>query len=59
VAGYQAVLMAAEAAGRYVPMMTTAAGTTKAAKVMVLGVGVAGLQAIATARRLGAEVEAL
>ena len=58
VAGYQAVLMAAEAAGRYVPMMTTAAGTTKAAKVMVLGVGVAGLQAIATARRLGADVEA-
>ncbi|HWF50458.1 MAG TPA: NAD(P) transhydrogenase subunit alpha [Solirubrobacteraceae bacterium] len=58
VAGYQAVLMAAEAAGRYLPMMTTAAGTTKAAKVMVLGVGVAGLQAIATARRLGAEVEA-
>src|ERR1035441_5152596 len=51
VAGYQAVLMAAEAAGRYLPMMTTAAGTTKAAKVMVLGVGVAGLQAIATARR--------
>jgi H+-translocating NAD(P) transhydrogenase subunit alpha len=50
--------MAAEAAGRYLPMMTTAAGTTKAAKVMVLGVGVAGLQAIATARRLGAEVEA-
>jgi NAD(P) transhydrogenase subunit alpha len=58
VAGYQAVLMAAEAAGRYLPMMTTAAGTTKAAKVLVLGVGVAGLQAIATARRLGAEVEA-
>lgn len=58
VAGYQAVLMAAEAAGRYLPMMTTAAGTTKAAKVMVLGVGVAGLQAIATARRLGADVEA-
>jgi NAD(P) transhydrogenase subunit alpha len=58
IAGYQATLMAAEAAGRYLPMMTTAAGTTKAAKVMVLGVGVAGLQAIATARRLGAEVEA-
>ncbi|MGI8414096.1 MAG: NAD(P) transhydrogenase subunit alpha [Solirubrobacteraceae bacterium] len=58
VAGYQAVLMAAQAAGRYLPMMTTAAGTTKAAKVLVLGVGVAGLQAIATARRLGAEVEA-
>jgi NAD(P) transhydrogenase subunit alpha len=58
VAGYQATLMAAEAAGRYLPMMTTAAGTTKAAKVMVLGVGVAGLQAVATARRLGAEVEA-
>lgn len=58
IAGYQAVLLAAEAAGRYLPMMTTAAGTTKAARVMVLGVGVAGLQAIATARRLGAEVEA-
>jgi len=56
--GYQAVLMAAQAAGRYLPMMTTAAGTTKSAKVLVLGVGVAGLQAIATARRLGAEVEA-
>ncbi|HYY21968.1 MAG TPA: NAD(P) transhydrogenase subunit alpha, partial [Thermoleophilaceae bacterium] len=58
IAGYQSVLLAAEALGRYVPMMTTAAGTTKAAKVMVLGIGVAGLQAIATARRLGAEVEA-
>ena len=58
VAGYQSVLMAAQAAGRYLPMMSTAAGTTKAAKVLVLGVGVAGLQAIATARRLGAEVEA-
>ncbi len=57
-AGYQAVLMAAQAVGRYLPMMTTAAGTTKSAKVLVLGVGVAGLQAIATARRLGAEVEA-
>jgi H+-translocating NAD(P) transhydrogenase subunit alpha len=58
IAGYQSVLLAAEALGRYVPMMTTAAGTTRAAKVMVLGIGVAGLQAIATARRLGAEVEA-
>jgi H+-translocating NAD(P) transhydrogenase subunit alpha len=58
IAGYRSVLLAAEAAGRYLPMMTTAAGTTKAAKVMVLGIGVAGLQAIATAHRLGAEVEA-
>jgi NAD(P) transhydrogenase subunit alpha len=58
IAGYASVLEAASAAGRYLPMMTTAAGTTKAARVMVLGVGVAGLQAIATARRLGAEVEA-
>jgi NAD(P) transhydrogenase subunit alpha len=58
IAGYAAVLLAAQSVGRYLPMMTTAAGTTKAAKVMVLGVGVAGLQAIATARRLGAEVEA-
>jgi proton-translocating NAD(P)+ transhydrogenase subunit alpha len=58
IAGYAGVLIAAREAGRYLPMMTTAAGTTKAARVMVLGVGVAGLQAIATARRLGAEVEA-
>jgi NAD(P) transhydrogenase subunit alpha len=58
IAGYASVLEAAREAGRYLPMMTTAAGTTQAARVMVLGVGVAGLQAIATARRLGAEVEA-
>ena len=58
VAGYKCVLIAANALGKYLPMMTTAAGTTKAAKVLVLGAGVAGLQAIATARRLGAEVSA-
>ncbi|TCJ19706.1 NAD(P) transhydrogenase subunit alpha [Rubrobacter taiwanensis] len=57
-AGYKAVLLGANALGKYLPMMTTAAGTTRAAKVLVLGAGVAGLQAIATARRLGAEVEA-
>jgi NAD(P) transhydrogenase subunit alpha len=56
--GYKAALIAADSLGRYLPMMTTAAGTTKAAKAMVLGVGVAGLQAIATMKRLGAEVEA-
>ena len=53
-AGYRAVIEAAEAYGRALPMMMTAAGTVAAAKVFVLGVGVAGLQAIATARRLGA-----
>ena len=58
VAGYKCVILGADALGKYLPMMTTAAGTTKAAKLMVLGVGVAGLQAIATARRLGAEVSA-
>jgi NAD(P) transhydrogenase subunit alpha len=58
VAGYKCVLLGADALGKYLPMMTTAAGTTKAAKVLVLGAGVAGLQAIATARRLGAEVSA-
>ncbi len=58
IGGYKAALIAADALGRYLPMMTTAAGTTKAAKAMVLGVGVAGLQAIATMKRLGAEVEA-
>jgi NAD(P) transhydrogenase subunit alpha len=56
VGGYKSVLIGANALGRYLPMMTTAAGTTKAARVLVLGAGVAGLQAIATARRLGAEV---
>ena len=51
VAGYKAVLVAAEAYGRYFPLLTTAAGTARPANVLVLGVGVAGLQAIATARR--------
>ena len=58
VAGYKAALMAADLSGRYFPMLTTPAGTIRPAKVLVLGVGVAGLQAIATARRLGAMVEA-
>lgn len=58
VAGYKAALMAADLSGRFFPMLTTAAGTIRPAKVLVLGVGVAGLQAIATARRLGAIVEA-
>jgi H+-translocating NAD(P) transhydrogenase subunit alpha len=58
VAGYKAVLVAAEAFGRYFPLLTTPAGTAKPANVLVLGVGVAGLQAIATARRLGAQVKA-
>ena len=58
VAGYRAVIEAAEAFGRAFPMMMTAAGTIPAAKVFVMGVGVAGLQAIATARRLGAVVTA-
>lgn len=57
-AGYKAVIMAAEKYPGYFPMMTTAAGTIPPAKVLVLGAGVAGLQAIATARRLGASVEA-
>ena len=56
VAGYAAALLAAREAGRFFPMMTTAAGTVAPAKVMVLGAGVAGLQAIATAKRLGAVV---
>ena len=56
IAGYKSALIAATALGKYFPMMTTAAGTTKASKVLVLGAGVAGLQAIATSRRLGAEV---
>jgi proton-translocating NAD(P)+ transhydrogenase subunit alpha len=56
VAGYAAALLAATEAGRFFPMMTTAAGTVAPAKVMVLGAGVAGLQAIATAKRLGAVV---
>jgi len=57
-AGYKAVLAAANTYGRAFPMMMTAAGTISAAKVFVMGVGVAGLQAIATARRLGAQVSA-
>ncbi|HEY6816405.1 MAG TPA: NAD(P)(+) transhydrogenase (Re/Si-specific) subunit alpha, partial [Croceibacterium sp.] len=56
--GYKAVLAAANEYGRAFPMMMTAAGTVAAAKVFVMGVGVAGLQAIATARRLGAQVSA-
>jgi len=58
IAGYKAVLIAASALPKYLPMLTTAAGTIPPAKVVVLGAGVAGLQAIATARRLGAQVEA-
>ena len=58
VAGYRAVLIAALEMGRFFPMLTTAAGTIKPASVLVLGAGVAGLQAIATARRLGAQVTA-
>jgi NAD(P) transhydrogenase subunit alpha len=58
VAGYKAVLMGANAYGKLMPMLMTAAGTVKAARVVILGVGVAGLQAIATAKRLGAVVEA-
>jgi NAD(P) transhydrogenase subunit alpha len=57
-AGYKAVLAAANQYGRAFPMMMTAAGTVSAAKVFIMGVGVAGLQAIATARRLGAQVSA-
>jgi len=58
VAGYRAVLLAAEALPKMFPMMITAAGTLNAAKVFIIGAGVAGLQAIATARRLGASVSA-
>ncbi len=58
IAGYKAVLMAANAYQRLMPMMMTAAGTIKAARVVILGAGVAGLQAIATAKRLGAVIEA-
>ncbi len=57
-AGYKAVISAADLYGRAFPMMMTAAGTISAAKVFVMGVGVAGLQAIATAKRLGAQVSA-
>jgi NAD(P) transhydrogenase subunit alpha len=58
VAGYKVVLMAAGACGRFFPMLTTAAGTIHPAKVIIIGAGVAGLQAIATAKRLGAVVTA-
>ncbi len=58
VAGYKAVLMAANSLPRFFPMLMTAAGTVKPARVLVIGAGVAGLQAIATARRIGAVVEA-
>jgi H+-translocating NAD(P) transhydrogenase subunit alpha len=58
IAGYKAVMMAADKYQRFFPMLMTAAGTVKAAKVVILGVGVAGLQAIATAKRLGATIEA-
>ena len=58
VAGYKAVLIAASTLDRFLPMLTTAAGTIRPAQVLIVGVGVAGLQAIATARRLGAVVEA-
>jgi NAD(P) transhydrogenase subunit alpha len=58
IAGYKAVIVAADAFGRYFPLLTTAAGTAKPANVLILGIGVAGLQAIGTARRLGAVVQA-
>jgi len=57
-AGYKAALIAAAELDRFLPMLTTAAGTIRPARVLVIGAGVAGLQAIATARRLGAQVEA-
>ena len=57
VSGYKAVLIAAAAAPKFFPMLTTAAGTIRPSKVLIVGAGVAGLQAIATARRLGAQVE--
>ncbi|POF43353.1 NAD(P) transhydrogenase subunit alpha [Pseudomonas laurylsulfativorans] len=58
IAGYKAVLLAAHYYPRFMPMLMTAAGTVKAARVLILGAGVAGLQAIATAKRLGAVIEA-
>ena len=58
IAGYKAVLLAANRLPRMFPMLMTAAGTISAARVFIVGAGVAGLQAIATARRLGARVEA-
>src|SRR5437764_6340530 len=58
IAGYKAVIIASDEYSRFMPMLMTAAGTVKAARVLVMGVGVAGLQAIATAKRLGAVIEA-
>jgi H+-translocating NAD(P) transhydrogenase subunit alpha len=58
IAGYKAVMLAADTYQRFFPMLMTAAGTVKAARVVILGVGVAGLQAIATAKRMGAVIEA-
>lgn len=58
IAGYKAVLLASNILGKFFPMLTTAAGTIRPSKVLIIGAGVAGLQAIATARRLGAVVEA-
>jgi proton-translocating NAD(P)+ transhydrogenase subunit alpha len=58
IAGYKAVVLAAAEYGKFFPMLMTAAGTVKAARVLILGAGVAGLQAIATAKRLGAVIEA-
>ena len=58
IAGYKAVILAANEYQRFMPMLMTAAGTVKAARVLILGAGVAGLQAIATAKRLGAVIEA-
>lgn len=58
IAGYKAVIVAADAYQRFMPMLMTAAGTVKAARMLILGAGVAGLQAIATAKRLGAVIEA-
>ena len=58
IAGYKAVLLAANEYQRFMPMLMTAAGTVKAARILILGAGVAGLQAIATAKRLGAVIEA-
>jgi H+-translocating NAD(P) transhydrogenase subunit alpha len=57
IAGYKAVLLASNLLGKFFPMLTTAAGTIRPSKVLIIGAGVAGLQAIATARRLGAIVE--
>jgi NAD(P) transhydrogenase subunit alpha len=58
IAGYKAVMLAANEYAKFMPMLMTAAGTVKAARVLIMGVGVAGLQAIATAKRLGAVIEA-